>query len=183
MNVFKFAVTGHRKISYPDVCGRAIRKLMKDIIEKLKQKETEISLILLSPLAEGADRIVAHEWLRFDNVILDCPLPLEIDDYLTDFKSDVLKDEFNVLLSCCRNIEIMGKQSSRSASYKAVGHYVVDHCDVLLAVWNGLPPDNEAGTAAIVEYARSISKPLYWIHSEQPEKITGERVEEIFGEK
>ena len=136
-------------------------------------------MVLLSPLAEGADRITAQEWLKFPDLILECPLPLEVNDYLTDFKTDASKQEFLELLAQSRNTKIMAKQNSRSASYKAVGHYVVDHSDLLLVIWDGQPPQNRSGTAAIVHYARSVQKPLYWVHSEYPERVTGERINKI----
>ena len=47
------------------------------------------------------------------------------------------------------------------AGFRKVGEWVVDHCDVLLALWDGQPPPRSGpagappGTAAIVGYALS----------------------------
>ena len=40
---------------------------------------------ILSPLAEGADRLAAKVVLEQPGALLKVPLPLEVRDYLTDF--------------------------------------------------------------------------------------------------
>ena len=181
MKTFTIAVTGHRDIANPENCSQAVANILGRVQNKARQTGNCL-MVLLSPLAEGADRIVAHECLKFPEFSLKCPLPLEINEYLKDFKTEGSKQEFMALLSFSNDTRILGKQASRVASYKQVGQYVVDHCDLLLAIWDGRPPANEAGTAAIVYYARSISKPLYWINSMNPEQISGERIAEVLGE-
>jgi len=41
-----------------------------------------------------------------------------------------------------------------------VGQYVVDHCDVLIAVWDGQPSRGRGGTAEIVQYALEQNRPI-----------------------
>ena len=41
-----------------------------------------------------------------------------------------------------------------------VGQYVVDHCDVLIAVWDGQPARGRGGTAEIVQYAQEQNRPI-----------------------
>jgi hypothetical protein len=41
----------------------------------------------------------------------------------------------------------------RLDAYRRVGHYVVDHCDLLIAIWDGQPARGRGGTADIVQYA------------------------------
>lgn len=182
MKLFTVGVTGHRVLANPEKCSQAVANILGSVIIKVRKNGTS-NFMVLSPLAEGADRLVASECLKVPEFALESPLPLEIDEYLKDFKTEASRHEFMTLLSKSNNIKIMEKQQSRAASYKMVGQYVIDHCDLLIAIWNGKPPENEAGTAAIVEYARSVNKPLYWIHSEHPEKITGERIDGVFGRK
>jgi hypothetical protein len=177
MKPFTVGVTGHRVLARPEECSRTVADILEGVRNKAR-KNGICSMVLLSPLAEGADRLVACECLKFNNFSLECLLPLEIDEYLTDFKTDASRHEFMTLLSKSHKTRIMDKQQNRTASYKQVGQYVVDHCDLLLAIWDGRPPENEAGTAAIVHYARSVQKPLYWIDSEHPENITAERINE-----
>ncbi len=171
-------VTGHRVLPNPEQCRQAVVNILASVLNKAHKNWTGPKVVL-SPLAEGADRLVARECLKFPEFVLECPLPLETDEYLKDFRTDESKREFMELLSRSNKIRIMENQQTRAVSYKQAGQYVVDHCDLLLAIWDGRPPENEAGTAAIVHYARSVGKPLYWIDSEHPEKITGERIGEI----
>lgn len=48
----------------------------------------------------------------------------------------------------------------RERAYEAAGRYVVDHCDMLLAVWDGRPARGRGGTAEIIAYARRRERPL-----------------------
>jgi hypothetical protein len=170
-------VTGHRVLTHPEKCRQAVVNILASILNNVRRNGR--SNVILSPLAEGADRLVARECLNFPEFTLECPLPLEADEYLKDFKTEASKQEFMELLSCSTKTRIMEIQQTRTAAYKRAGHYIVDHCDLLLAIWDGKPPENEAGTAAIVHYARLIGKPLYWVDSEHPEKITAERLDEF----
>ena len=174
-------VTGHRVLTNPEKCRQAVVNILASILKKAHKNWTGPKVVL-SPLAEGADRLVARECLKFPDFALECPLPLEADEYLKDFKTEESQREFMDLLSCSKKTRIMENQQTRAAAYKRAGHYVVDHCELLLAIWDGRPPENEAGTAGIVHYARSVGKPLYWIDSEDPEKITTERIDHVFGE-
>ena len=49
---------------------------------------------------------------------------------------------------------------SRLAAYEQVGRYVVDHCDVLIAVWDGQQSHQRGGTAEVVRYALSENRPV-----------------------
>jgi hypothetical protein len=52
---------------------------------------------------------------------------------------------------------------TRPAAYEIAGRYLIDHCQVLIALWNGEPPQGEGGTGAVVAWARSRQRPLAWI--------------------
>lgn len=169
-------VTGHRKLNNKPKLARQTQW----IIEKIKQllpsfKKTPLSLTILSPLAEGADRLVAREILKMSNSQLEVVLPLEKDDYLKDFEDQESKAEFEKFLSQARRIKNLPPTASRTEAYAQVGRYVVDNCDVLIALWNGKPAAGQGGTAEIVEYARRKKCPLFWVHTEEDAKITYER--------
>ena len=48
----------------------------------------------------------------------------------------------------------------RRDAYANAGRYVVDHCDLLIAVWNGEPSRERGGTAEIVQYALKQNRPI-----------------------
>jgi len=182
----RIGVTGHRKLEDPAAVEALAKKAIDIEIEKLfseksRQKikgvrETEttaVSFGVLSPLAEGADRVVARAVLAEPDARLDAVLPLALEDYLEDFATEESRKEFEELLGRCRKPVLLrtrriaddrhdpGDQAElRRDAYAQVGRYVVDHCDVLIAVWDGEPSRGRGGTAEIVQYAREQKRPI-----------------------
>ena len=64
-----------------------------------KSKNTPIAFTILSPLAEGSDRIVAKEVLKLDKTYskIEVVLPLAKEDYLNDFEDPASIKEFEEL--------------------------------------------------------------------------------------
>jgi hypothetical protein len=182
----RIGVTGHRKVGDPAAMQALVKKAIDYEVEKLFPEKsraeiervrqagtTAISFRVLSPLAEGADRIVARAVLSEPGTRLDAILPFAVGDYLEDFETAGSRDEFKELLSrsrkpvCLRTRRIRddrsdpeGQAELRKEGYAKVGRYVVDHCDVLIAVWDGLPSRGRGGTAEIVQYAREQRRPI-----------------------
>jgi hypothetical protein len=120
-------------------------------------------LLLLSPLAEGSDRLVAEEALRA-GYALHSPIPFSQEDYEKDFPDSV--EPFRALFSRAQKLEIDGKRNGlEKESYREVGHFVVRNCDLLIAVWDGNPEANIGGTAEIVRFAINARVPVWWIHA------------------
>jgi hypothetical protein len=182
----RIGVTGHRKLDDPAAIRAAVRRAIDAELENLFPEEsrqnivrvrsagtTVISFRVLSPLAEGADRVVARAVLDYPGARLDVVLPLTVDDYLEDFETEESKKEFQDLLARCRRPVPLrarrirddrhdpGDQAElRRDAYKEVGEYVVDHCDVLIAVWDGQPARGRGGTAEVVKYAQEQNRPI-----------------------
>ena len=108
----RIGVTGHRKLEDPAAVQALVKKAIDTEIEKLfpeesKQKirrgretgTTAVSFRVLSPLAEGADRVVARAVLDYPGARLDAVLPLALEDYLEDFETEESRKEFGQLLS------------------------------------------------------------------------------------
>jgi hypothetical protein len=142
---------------------------------------------LITPLALGADRLAARAALA-QGFEIYVPMPFPQAAYEEDFTGNMGDTdappipaeedlhEFRQLLSLasgkleldgCRG---SGPDDSHSAgrAYEAVGRFVVRHCDLLLAVWDGKPSNGRGGTAEIVHYAASAGVPVWWIHAQQP---------------
>jgi hypothetical protein len=157
-------VTGHCDLREEDL-GR-LRNEVAAILRGLRAKYPSTPIVVLSPLAEGADRLVAQTALdlgREIGVELLTPLPLACEDYLSDFESDASKQEFRAMLG--RSIgaftvetppkpgrEGADAQQRRIDAYEAVGRYIASHAHVLLALWDGEPPAEPAGAGAIVHW-------------------------------
>ena len=172
----RIGVTGHRILPHLQATTDTVQQVLQ-LVQKIAIEQTgHKKITVVSPLAEGADRLVVREALKLVGTTLETPLPLEAEDYLTDFDSPESKEEFKKLLKQSQDILILPPKSRRNLAYQAVGRYVVDHCDIVITIWNGRNARGPGGTAEIVEYARKKKKPLIWIHSEQPKNYVEERL-------
>lgn len=164
----RIGVTGHRTLGSEQLIRESVKSVLGKLDKMLSRKPHTFAVI--SPLAEGADRLVAREVLDWDTdgekPVLEAVLPLPEEDYLNDFAAPGSKEEFRELLSRAKSVIVLEKTASRNAAYEHVGHYVVDNCDVLFAIWNGKKAVGQGGTAEIVEYARKVGKHIFWINSE-----------------
>ena len=168
-------VTGHRKLQNERMLAKQVQKIgvkIKETIPELKNIPVEFRI--LSPLAEGADRLVVRELLKVTGSQLKVVLPLEKDEYLKDFAHKESREEFNILLESAASVIQPVSDPKRPEAYMAVGRYIVDHCDVLIAIWDGNTANGKGGTADVVDYAREKRCPIFWIHSNDPKLITYE---------
>jgi hypothetical protein len=168
-------VTGHRKLENHSALSVAIQSSIKYVRQMIPPlKRTPLLLCILSPLAEGADRLVAKEIIKIPGSILEVVLPLQKDDYIQDFETVESKAEFEELISKASNVKILTSKGGRAEAYEQVGRYIVDQCDVLIALWDGEEASGKGGTQEIVQYARDTKCPLVWIHTKDPIQITVE---------
>lgn len=157
----RVGVTGHRILADQDKIAHGIEAGLGHIRTAFPKR----TLIVVSPLAEGADRLVAQGALAYRETQLVVPLPLPQDDYIQDFASDASKAEFSELLKRATAVVTLAAQPTRNEAYAAVGEYVLDHCDVLIAVWDGKDAQGQGGTAEIVAKARQRELPIVWVHA------------------
>jgi hypothetical protein len=182
----RIGVTGHRKLNDLAAVQALVKKAVDSEVEKLFPEQskrniqrirhsgkTPISFRVLSPLAEGADRAAAWALLSEPSARLDVVLPLALEDYLEDFATEESLKEFKELLGRCRRPVLLrarriqddrrdpsDQAELRRDSYALAGRYVVDHCDVLIAVWDGEQSRGRGGTADNVQYALEQNRPV-----------------------
>ena len=164
-------VTGHRWIEET----REILAAIDHVIERIHQMYPGHNLTVLSPLAQGADCVVAKRLLCDQGTNLTAILPMPIDQYLTDFPSEEVKSEFHHLLEQAGEIIELPHPTSRDEAYAAVGKYILDHCDLLIAIWDGQVAKGKGGTGEIVSIARERGLPIAWIECVQKDDDTGEK--------
>lgn len=168
-------VTGHRKLQNERVLAKQVQKIVIKIKETIPElKNIPVEFKILSPLAEGADRLVTRELLKVTGSQLQVVLPLDKEEYLKDFAHGESREEFNILMERATSVIQPVSDPKRPEAYMAVGRYIVDHCDVLIAIWDGKTADGKGGTADVVDYAREKKCPVFWIHSNDPKRITYE---------
>jgi len=199
----RIGVTGHRNLearkqdtgALASRISEAVRSRLEEIFapdsrERFREAQLRnappIRYCVVSPLAEGADRLVAKTILQCEEeATLDAVLPLAHDDYVNDFATSESKAEFEELLGRCRSPHYLRRialsceysdpgslAEMRRVAYGSVGRFVVDHCDVLIALWDG-QSGRPGGTADTVKYARSQGKPLIVIWDGDIQQIEG----------
>jgi hypothetical protein len=154
-------ITGHRDLRAED--REALEGQVRAVFDDLRSRYRDTPLILLSPLAEGADRLAARVALACD-VRLIVPLPLPRTLYAIDFDTPASLTEFNEILQRAEgwfelpllpgnteeNVRSYGEHRDRQYAY--VGAYVARHSQVLVALWDGVASDAEGGTAQVVRF-------------------------------
>ena len=160
-------VTGHRDL-LPEDTGYMRRqegRLEKRVGQKLEQlkKEHGEKLVLLSPLAQGADQLVAWTAMQ-QNIPVYAILPMALKFYEDDFGDKTKTKEqnqdltfFHYLLGqsqghCVTSVlEEEKTGAARDQQYEAVGKFVAQKSDVLLALWDGVETAKTGGTSEIVK--------------------------------
>ena len=180
--VLNIGVTGHR--SLPEADLTILNQKFLEVFEEVLSIVTKLSIDgtslyneetplvrLLSPLAEGSDRIAALMALE-KGFQIQCPLPFAKDEYVKDFTTDQSKKEFFELLDKATAVfELACSSDSKSASYQNAGEIILGHSDVLVAVWDGTINNKIGGTADIVTKAIAQHIPVVWINAKNPHTI------------
>lgn len=172
----RLGVTGHLRFENEP-------RVRRDICEHLARIEslfaptevTPVTYTVLTALAEGADRLVplvAREFLGVQKVGIEAILPLSVDEYCKDFHDEASREEFTGLLETSasrveprRHGSVTGE--ARVAAYVAAGRYIVKHCDLLIAIWDGLEGRGPGGTADVVGHARDQGVPVLIVPSHE----------------
>lgn len=164
-------VTGHRALA--DVLRLEVA--VTEVAAQLEARQAASSWTLLSGLAEGADRLVARMLVE-RGVRLIAVLPRSAAEFEHDFATDESRADFRALLARAGESIVMEAAGSRNDGYRMAGEYIVDRCDLLVALWDGRDPISDAGTGAMVARARAAGKPLAWIHAGNSDPATGRPV-------
>lgn len=179
-------VTGHRPCRLPANSGN-LKVRIAETLQTIAQAYREFAataeaqtaydtespaLRLLSPLAEGADRIAAVGGLAA-GYELQCPLPFLRNLYVDDFaETPGSLDEFDRLLGKATKIlELDGERNNKPQAYRNVGHVVLNHSDLVLAIWDGEENPESPGTPGMVAKARRIGLPIVWVNTREPDKV------------
>jgi hypothetical protein len=155
---FTFGVSGHRDPVTADL--PELRKQLRRIFDHFQAIYPAASFRLLSPLAEGADRVAAEVALA-SGIQLFVPMPMAQVEYERDFTSPESLQEFRRLLSAAQSDwEVRDGASSqtsvdengnRAQKYAAVGDYIARTSHVLIFLWDGRHNQKVGGTSWVKE--------------------------------
>lgn len=154
----KVGITGHRILMDID----RIQEGISDALARIRSAYGGRPLAVLSSLAEGADRLVVEAVLGTPGSRLVAVIPFQVDDYTSDFgeEGSPSRIHFESLLRRAEEVLELPEAPTRDEGYEQGGCYVVDNCDVLIAVWDGEEAQGKGGTGEMVARARSQGKPV-----------------------
>jgi len=180
--VLRIGVTGHRRLADPAAVAGLVDQGLLAIRDRLRLGgSTELVFVVLSALAEGADRLVASRTLAFPGSRLEVVLPCQEAEYLEDFGTAESRQEFRQLIRRASHVRHAPRQPNREQGYEWAGRHLADRCDVLVAVWDGQPGHGRGGTQEVVAYARDHGVPLIWIRTGDRAALVTEFGGEAFG--
>jgi hypothetical protein len=152
-------VTGHRDLLAEEL--PVIRRRVQDLFAELQRQFPDLPILVMTPLAEGADRLVA-EVARDMGMPVEVLMPMPRELYQADFSGESLV-EFDEMLRLGEIVElplvpgntektVAAGGRPRDLQYAQLGAYLAAHSHVLLAIWDGKPPEAVGGTAHVVQF-------------------------------
>jgi hypothetical protein len=169
----KITVCGHRCLSNLPYLETSILLVSTRIQKTYPGRLYQV----YSCLAEGADRLLARILTQTLPADLTVVLPLLEKEYLNDFQTDKSIQEYFNLKQLAKDVITPDHKHNRPLAYQVTNSYLMEHCDLLVAIWDGLPARGPGGTAELVKSVRDSGKPLLWIHSNQ-ETVSTSLIEE-----
>jgi hypothetical protein len=154
-------VTGHRDLVPAEMPG--IRGRVREFLMHLHSEYPDRDLVVLTPLAEGADRLVAEESLDL-GLPVTVVLPMARALYLEDFVTTESRQQFDRLCAAATDLFelpltagntpgfVDGHGPNRARQYAQLGVFLSAHCHILLALWDGRESTEIGGTAQVVRF-------------------------------
>jgi hypothetical protein len=159
-------VTGHRVEVLPDGSLAVLRERVRDVLVRIEESgrallaaerdcfaESDVRMRFVSPIADGADQIAAEVALEL-GWELQVILPFERAHYRASLANDQARRQLDGLLGRAACVlELPGDPGHSLEAYVMTGRATVAHCDMLVAIWDGLPPRGRGGTGEVVQLA------------------------------
>ena len=171
-------IVGHGDLPGDDLS--TLSRMVGKVLRQLARQHGSTPIVLLSGLAEGAERLAAQVALE-SGCRLIAVLPLPADVLARDCNSDQSRTEFLSLLQKAENVVVVpyvGKNNAentagpgpcRDQQYARAGAVLAEHCQILLALWDGAEADSQekptpvcvGGVGQVVQFCREgIAQPF-----------------------
>jgi 8-oxo-dGTP pyrophosphatase MutT (NUDIX family) len=162
-STFRIGCSGHQQIGDEatiQYVSEQLRELLTTYCQQAQDRGQDI--LAYSALAVGTDQL-------FVKTALELGIPVEVvipcAQYEDIFATTEARDEYRRLLSCCQQVHRLSFEDCSEDAYLAAGHWIVDHSDLVILVWNGYPAGGKGGTADVASYARLVRRPFIHIHT------------------
>ena len=157
----RVGVTGHRVLE--ERTRRWVARQVDDLFSFLAGlPPSAVPRGALSSLAIGADQMFA-EAAHHHGIPIEVVIPFA--SFIEDFAEGSERDSYERLLSAAASTTHLPWEERANGAYLAGGVWVVDHCDLLIAVWDGEKAGGVGGTGDAVEYSRDAGKPCIHMHT------------------
>lgn len=143
-------VTGHCNLTDPTI--ELVRRALLDVLTP-----RSAGLVGMTCLARGADQLFADVVLELGGA-LEVVIPAA--DYFTGISDPVSRERCTAHLDAAASTVTMPYETSGPVAYFAASRYLIDRCDLLVAVWDGAPATGGGGTADAVAYARECGRSI-----------------------
>lgn len=155
MTIMIIAVTGHRPnklwgYNYEVPQYISLKNKMQEILEEQKPE------YIISGMAIGVDTVFAIAGLQLE-IPLECAIPCLNQEQMW---SEEAKKLYHKILDRAWKITYVSKEPYAAWLMQKRNEYMVDNCDLLIAVWDG----TAGGTANCVKYAKATNKQIIFIN-------------------
>src|SRR6266700_3692951 len=160
---FRIGLSGHQQLG-DEATVQFVSQHLRDLLAAYRELACDKGqeIVACSALAMGADQLFVKTALELGisvEVVIPCAKYAEI------FSSAEAREEYHRLLKCSRNVYSLPFEECSDNAFLAAGHWIVDHCDLVILVWNGYPAAGRGGTADIASYSRNVGRPFLHLHT------------------
>jgi hypothetical protein len=150
---------GHRKLPAQEIDGLVAE--FDVFIEGLLGSLEHTPILLLTSLAEGADRIALRSRFR-ESLTICAVLPFDVEDYRGDFQgAESLQDfeeSLNSVDECVEPFASDSKTTQRNLDYRKCANWISERSNILVAIWNGKFNDEPGGTSDTINFRAEKSE-------------------------
>lgn len=146
----RIAISGHRGLPGPTTT------MVDSALRANLAKHNPDELVGVSCIADGADTLFAQ-------AVLDHGGQLEVVIPAREFRAGLPVEHhptYDRLLSAATAVHRLLYRESTSEAHMAASELMLEHADLLYAVWDGLPARGYGGTADVVIAAQRLGLPV-----------------------
>jgi hypothetical protein len=143
-------VAGHANLT-----DRSVELIHQEFLDLLRP--TANDLVGMTCLARGADQVFADAVLELGGAL---EIVVPASDYFARISDLASRQRCEAYLGSAASAVTMPFETSGPPAYLAASQYLIDRCDLLLAVWDGPPATGSGGTADAVAYARERERSI-----------------------